>query len=326
MPMRSRRSRARPGGRPISACCRTRCWSASAQAQGGAFWQRVLERVGGGDAVLVAELDGEIVGFVSSGPIRERIPGYSGEFYALYVLPEAQGCGIGTALIAHAGRAWCGSAGSAPRSGCSRTTISAAASTRRLGGLPLGVAKTLAYRGTSYPDGARDRLWLAGPAPRALAGRRARPPLSAARSRVAARGRSLGCSRRRWPGRLLRRPRAATGAARGRSAAGADGGGSGRRPRRAGAPPRRARALPRCWPRCSRPSAEGFARCARARSRPTAGSGSQTLPGTERCTIEGEAWPRARYACASRAVPVRRPRRRRRRAFDALGGRASTPA
>ena len=46
--------------------------------------------------MLVAELDDQVVGFVSSGPIRERIPGYSGEFYALYVLPEAQGCGIGT--------------------------------------------------------------------------------------------------------------------------------------------------------------------------------------------------------------------------------------
>jgi hypothetical protein len=26
--------------------------------------------------------------------------------------------------------------------------------------------------------------------------------------------------------------------------------------------------------------------------------GQKTLPGTERCTIEGEAWPRARYSCA----------------------------
>ena len=42
---------------------------------------------------------------MSCGPIRDRIPGYSGEFYALYVLPEAQGCGIGTSLIAHAAAA-----------------------------------------------------------------------------------------------------------------------------------------------------------------------------------------------------------------------------
>jgi hypothetical protein len=45
--------------------------------------------------------------------------------------------------------------------------------------------------------------------------------------------------------------------------------------------------------------ADGFARL---RARPVAADrwlGSQTLPGTERCTIEGEAWPRARYTCAT---------------------------
>jgi GNAT superfamily N-acetyltransferase len=73
-------------------------------AQGVTFWQRILGRVDDGDSVLVAELESDVVGFVSCGPIRDRIPGYSGEFYALYVLPEAQGCGIGTSLIAHAGR------------------------------------------------------------------------------------------------------------------------------------------------------------------------------------------------------------------------------
>ena len=72
-------------------------------AQGVTFWHRILERVDGDDSVLVAEFDGDVVGFVSCGPIRDRIPGYSGEFYALYVLPEAQGCGIGTSLLAHAG-------------------------------------------------------------------------------------------------------------------------------------------------------------------------------------------------------------------------------
>jgi ribosomal protein S18 acetylase RimI-like enzyme len=121
-------------------------------AQGSAFWQRVLERAEGGDAVLVAELDREVVGFVSSGPIRDRIPGYSAEFYALYVLPEAQGCGIGTALIAQAGRAlvrrrWLGA---------TVWVLEDNQLGRRfyegLGGLSLGVAKALAYRGTSYPS------------------------------------------------------------------------------------------------------------------------------------------------------------------------------
>jgi GNAT superfamily N-acetyltransferase len=121
-------------------------------AQGSAFWQRVLERADGDDAVVVAELEGEAVGFVSSGPIRERIPGYSAEFYALYVLPEAQGCGIGTALIAQAGR------GLVRRRWLAATVwvLEDNQLGRRfyegLGGLPLGVAKTLAYRGTSYPS------------------------------------------------------------------------------------------------------------------------------------------------------------------------------
>lgn len=120
-------------------------------AQGTSFWQKVLTRGDGGDTVLIAEFDQEPVGFISSGPIRERIPGYRGEFYALYVMPEAQGCGIGTALIAQAGRAmvrqrWVSAA---------VWVLEANELGRRfyeyLGGLPLGVAKTLAYRGTSYP-------------------------------------------------------------------------------------------------------------------------------------------------------------------------------
>ena len=47
-------------------------------AQGSAFWQRVLERADGGDAVVVAELDGEVVGFVSSSRslIADRTPGH----------------------------------------------------------------------------------------------------------------------------------------------------------------------------------------------------------------------------------------------------------
>lgn len=124
--------------------------AAFGQAQGGAFWERVLVKAPT-EAVMVAELEHQVLGFVSAGPIRQRIPGYDGEFYALYVLPEAQGCGIGTALIAHAGRAF-----------VRRRWVSAAVWVLEdndlgrsfyegLGGLLLGVAKTLAYRGTSYP-------------------------------------------------------------------------------------------------------------------------------------------------------------------------------
>ena len=121
------------------------------QAQGVTFWQRILERGDADDSVLVAELEGDVVGFVSCGPIRDRIPGYSGEFYALYVLPEAQGCGIGTSLIAHAARRlvrcrWLSAAvWVLEDNGFGRRFYA------RLGGISLGIAKTLAYRGTSYP-------------------------------------------------------------------------------------------------------------------------------------------------------------------------------
>ena len=111
----------------------------------------MLERVGGGDAVRVAELDGDVVGFVSSGPIRERLPGYSGEIYALYVLPEAQGCGIGTALIAHAGRALVRQRWISATVWVLEDNDLGRRFYEGLGGLPLGVAKTLAYRGTTYP-------------------------------------------------------------------------------------------------------------------------------------------------------------------------------
>jgi ribosomal protein S18 acetylase RimI-like enzyme len=48
---------------------------------------------------LVAEHDGEVVGFCSGGPSREVDPVHPGEIYAIYVLPEHQGHGHGSALI-----------------------------------------------------------------------------------------------------------------------------------------------------------------------------------------------------------------------------------
>jgi hypothetical protein len=51
---------------------------------------------------------------------------------------------------------------------------------------------------------------------------------------------------------------------------------------------------------------EGFARL---RGRPLAAErwlGRETLPGTERCTIDGSIWPRARYSCAGASFAVAR--------------------
>lgn len=59
-------------------------------------WQRVIRS---GDVVLVAEADGEIVGFASGGREMERDEFFRGEIYTLYVHPSAQRRGIGAELL-----------------------------------------------------------------------------------------------------------------------------------------------------------------------------------------------------------------------------------
>lgn len=49
--------------------------------------------------VYVAESDGEIVGFVSGGRIREPLQDYDAELFAIYLLQHAQRTGMGTALL-----------------------------------------------------------------------------------------------------------------------------------------------------------------------------------------------------------------------------------
>jgi len=49
--------------------------------------------------VFVAEVEGEVVGFVGGGAIREPVEGFDGELFAIYLLREAQRRGIGMALL-----------------------------------------------------------------------------------------------------------------------------------------------------------------------------------------------------------------------------------
>jgi GNAT superfamily N-acetyltransferase len=49
--------------------------------------------------VYIADLDGEIVGFISGGAIREPVQTYDAELYAIYLLKHAQRQGVGTALL-----------------------------------------------------------------------------------------------------------------------------------------------------------------------------------------------------------------------------------
>jgi GNAT superfamily N-acetyltransferase len=49
--------------------------------------------------VYIADLDGEVVGFISGGAIREPVQTYDAELYAIYLLEHAQRQGIGKALL-----------------------------------------------------------------------------------------------------------------------------------------------------------------------------------------------------------------------------------
>ncbi len=66
-----------------------------------AFWSERLTT--GAVDVFVAEVAGQIRGFVAVGPSREPdpLPG-EGELHAIFVDPAAQGAGLGNALLAEA--------------------------------------------------------------------------------------------------------------------------------------------------------------------------------------------------------------------------------
>ncbi|NYF51561.1 GNAT family N-acetyltransferase [Tunturiibacter gelidoferens] len=49
--------------------------------------------------VFVAEVDGDVVGFIGGGAIREPVEGFDAELFAVYLLKDAQGRGVGMALL-----------------------------------------------------------------------------------------------------------------------------------------------------------------------------------------------------------------------------------
>ena len=60
----------------------------------------MFARSTGADDNLVAEVDGEIVGWASMGPSRDDdASAGDGELYAIYLLPEVFGTGVGKALM-----------------------------------------------------------------------------------------------------------------------------------------------------------------------------------------------------------------------------------
>lgn len=63
-------------------------------------WTKQLEKPADGTRYFVAELEGEILGFGTVGKSGdEDSSGDVGELYAIYVLPDKQGSGIGSALF-----------------------------------------------------------------------------------------------------------------------------------------------------------------------------------------------------------------------------------
>jgi GNAT superfamily N-acetyltransferase len=68
-------------------------------AQREQLWRQVLTEPSGPSFVYVAEDErGKIVGFASGGPERTGDPIYAGELYAIYLLAQHQGKGIGRQL------------------------------------------------------------------------------------------------------------------------------------------------------------------------------------------------------------------------------------
>jgi len=65
------------------------------------YWTGVLSQAESQDFVFVAQAEqGDIIGFTSGGPERSGDPVYKGELYAIYLLQEYQGQGIGRRLVA----------------------------------------------------------------------------------------------------------------------------------------------------------------------------------------------------------------------------------
>ena len=59
-------------------------------------WERWLASDIG---AIVAEIDGEMIGFAAGGAIREPLGDYDSELYTIYLLERVQGRGIGKALL-----------------------------------------------------------------------------------------------------------------------------------------------------------------------------------------------------------------------------------
>ena len=67
------------------------------QAARSESWRKQFES--GSNLIFVAEDETGVFGFVSGGPLRDSIPGYDAELYAIYLLQPKQRQGMGRALV-----------------------------------------------------------------------------------------------------------------------------------------------------------------------------------------------------------------------------------
>ncbi|AWK89020.1 GNAT family N-acetyltransferase [Azospirillum thermophilum] len=103
---------ARPGDAPAIARVHVRSWRTTypglipaaflvglSESAAAARWEAIVRSRGPGRGALVATMGAEVVGFASYGAHRVPVADLAGEFYALYLLDEAQGRGIGRRLL-----------------------------------------------------------------------------------------------------------------------------------------------------------------------------------------------------------------------------------
>jgi ribosomal protein S18 acetylase RimI-like enzyme len=64
-----------------------------------AIWRSMLSNSASQTFMFVAEADDKVVGFAAAGRERGEHPVYKGELYAIYLLVDYQGQGIGRALV-----------------------------------------------------------------------------------------------------------------------------------------------------------------------------------------------------------------------------------
>jgi L-amino acid N-acyltransferase YncA len=113
------------------------------------MWREAIEDLHG--AVEVADHEGRVVGFVSTGPTRDDdAADGTGELFAIYLDKAAAGTGVGAALLERAELDLRGQGSDARPCGCSHRTHERVASTNATAG--RGTARPASIRSNARTD------------------------------------------------------------------------------------------------------------------------------------------------------------------------------